>query len=97
MRYSPWKVAAILGVCALGFLFALPNLFSRETLDRLPGFLPKGQVVLGLDLQGGSSLLLEVETAAILRERLENMVNDVRGGLRGARINYRGLGVERDG
>ena len=96
MRYSLWKVVAILGVCALGLLFALPNLFSRETLDRLPGFLPKGQVVLGLDLQGGSSLLLEVETAAILRERLENMVNDVRGGLRGARVNYRGLGVERD-
>jgi preprotein translocase subunit SecD len=96
MRYPLWKVVAILGVCALGVLFALPNLFSRATLDRLPGFLPKGQVVLGLDLQGGSSLLLEVETAAILRERLENMVNDVRGGLRSARINYRGLGVERD-
>lgn len=97
MRYPLWKVVAILGVCALGLVFMLPNFVARGTLDGLPDFLPKNQIVLGLDLQGGSSLLLEVETGAIVRERLENLVSDLRVGLRQARINFRGgLGVQND-
>ena len=96
MVYFPtWKVILVIAVCAAGFLFALPNVLSRATLDALPGWLPHKQVALGLDLQGGSHLLLEVETDAVVRELLESLVDRVRGELREARIQYTGLGVQR--
>lgn len=94
MRYPPWKMALILGVCLIGLVLTLPNFLPQSTLDRLPGFLPKNRIVLGLDLQGGSSLLLEVQTDAIVKEKLDNLVNELRGTLRQARIGYRDIGVQ---
>lgn len=97
-RSSPWswRMLVVLGVCLAGLIFILPNFFSRETLERLPGWLPQRQITLGLDLQGGSQLLLEVELQPLYRDRLESMVNDVRTALRTARVGYRGLGVQGD-
>lgn len=96
MVYFPkWKAILVIAVCVAGFLFALPNVLSRDTLDALPGWLPHKQVSLGLDLQGGSHLLLEVETDAVVREMLESLVDRVRVSLREARIQYTGLGVQR--
>jgi preprotein translocase subunit SecD len=96
LRFPPWKVALILGVCALGALLSLPNLFSREQMQRLPDWLPHEQINLGLDLQGGSHLLLEVDLQAVVDERLNTLLDDVRGMLRPARIGYRGLGIRGD-
>jgi preprotein translocase subunit SecD len=97
LRFAPWKVTLILGICALGFLLTLPNLFTREQLDRLPEWLPHNQINLGLDLQGGSHLLLEIDLKAILDERLNSLLDEVRGVLRPARIGYRGLAVRGQG
>ena len=94
MRYPRWKLAVIIGICLLGLILTLPNFIPQGTLAALPNIMPKSRIVLGLDLQGGSSLLLEVDTGAIVKERLDNFVNDLRGSLRGARIGYRGLGVQ---
>jgi preprotein translocase subunit SecD len=96
LRFSSWKVAAILGVCLLGLVYSLPNLFPRAQMERMPDWLPHEQINLGLDLQGGSHLLLEVDLGAVIRERLESLVDDVRGTLRSERIGYRGLGVRGD-
>jgi preprotein translocase subunit SecD len=92
LRFDTWKVVLIAGLCALGFVFSAPNLVSRATLDGLPDFLPKQQVNLGLDLRGGSHLLLEVQTNVVINERLESLVEAVRTELRKARIHYVGLG-----
>jgi preprotein translocase subunit SecD len=62
-------------------------------MERMPDWLPHEQINLGLDLQGGSHLLLEVDLAAVVEERLNSLVDDVRGTLRSERIGYRGLGV----
>jgi protein-export membrane protein SecD len=94
MRYATWKIIAILGVCALSIILTLPNFFAESTLARLPDIVPKGRIVLGLDLQGGSSLLLEVQAGDIVRERLENLATDVRSALRSARVGYRGIGQQ---
>ncbi len=91
---TPWRVAVVVGLCLLGLLFSLPNLFDQKTLNQFPDWLPKRQIILGLDLQGGSHLLLEVEAEALIKERLENLVSEVRRTLRKARIGYRGLGVQ---
>jgi preprotein translocase subunit SecD len=94
MRTPLWRSVLIFGVCLVGLLLVIPNFVSQATLDGLPGFMPKNRIVLGLDLQGGSSLLLEVQTDAIVKEKLDNLVNDIRGTLRAARVGYRDIGVQ---
>ena len=96
LRFPSWKIALVLGICLLGLVYRLPNLFPRAQMEQMPDWLPHEQINLGLDLQGGSHLLLEVDLSAVIEERLEALVDDVRGTLRAERIGYRGLGVRGD-
>lgn len=82
LYFSRWKAALIWLVVFMGVIFALPNLFSRDTLDGLPNFLPKKQVSLDLDLSGGSRLIVQSskssdrvvdKTVEILSNRLKEM------------------------
>ncbi len=93
LHFSRWKINLILAVCGLGILFAMPNLLSEEQANALPGWLPHKQISLGLDLQGGSHLLLEVDAGTVLRERLESLVEEARTIMRGAKIGYTNLRV----
>jgi preprotein translocase subunit SecD len=93
LHFPRWKIVLIVLVSVGGLIFVSPNFLSAERAARLPGWLPNQQINLGLDLQGGSHLLLEVEVDAVIRERLEARVSDVRGVLRKARIAYTGLGL----
>ncbi|MBO1074362.1 protein translocase subunit SecD [Roseomonas marmotae] len=88
LYFARWKVAAILGVILLGVLLTLPNFFPRGSI---PSWLPARQISLGLDLRGGSYLLLEVDTAAVVRERLESLADATRTKLRQANIGYLNL------
>jgi preprotein translocase subunit SecD len=97
MLYFPkWLVALILGICALGVVFTIPNLFSAQTVDRWPNFLPKRQVSLGLDLRGGSYLLYQVDMRSVITERLNDVLDGLRTEFRTARIGYVGLGASND-
>ena len=91
--FSKWKIILVLAVVALGFVFATPNVMEKSTAESIPTWLPHKQVNLGLDLQGGSHLLLEVETDVVIKEQLESIVDGVRVSLRRDRIRYTGLGV----
>lgn len=95
MYFSRWKTFSILGVCLAALLLSLPNLFPRASA---PEWFPMRQVNLGLDLRGGSYLLLEVDTSVLLRERLEAVVEGTRRGLGQAtpRISYTGLTAQPD-
>jgi len=93
--FAKWKIVAILLICIGGLAFAAPNFLPKETAESLPDWMPHKQVSLGLDLQGGSHLLLEVEVDAVIKEQLESLVDEVRVILRKAKIRYGGLG--RDG
>ncbi|MFM2149952.1 MAG: protein translocase subunit SecD [Pseudomonadota bacterium] len=88
MYFARWKALAIVGVCLLGVLISLPNLLPRESLPNWAR-----QISLGLDLRGGSYLLLEVDTSVMVRERLETLVETTRRGTAAAtpRILYTGL------
>jgi len=94
VQISRLQLLVIVGVLLAGLAFAVPNLLSRATLDRLPGWIPNQQVNLGLDLRGGSYLLLEVDVDGVFEEQLSGFVDSVRVELRRARIGYTGLGLE---
>ena len=89
-----WQKLLIAAVLLLGAAFAAPNLLSERQAEALPDWLPKQQINLGLDLQGGSYLLLEVQTDAVIDEQLQNLVDTARTELRAERIGYRSLGVD---
>ncbi len=92
MLYFPkWKVILILAAAVIGVLCVLPNFVAKERLASLPDWFPKSQLVLGLDLQGGSHLLLEVDTDVVKAERVEALRDDARRILREARIGYTNL------
>jgi protein-export membrane protein SecD len=96
VKVSRWQVIAVIAVVLLGLAFAAPNLLSRDVTRALPDWLPNQQVNLGLDLQGGSSLLLEVDMQSVFDEQLDNLLDTVRSELRRARIGYTGLRSEGD-
>ncbi len=96
LHFTRWKVAMIALAVVSGLIFVFPNFMSADQAARMPDWLPRKQINLGLDLQGGSHLLLEVEVDAVIRERLESRVDDVRTTLRKARIGYTGLGIVGD-
>jgi preprotein translocase subunit SecD len=93
LQFSNFKISGILLVIFLGFVFSLPNFVSEDTRSSWPDALPHNALNLGLDLRGGSHLLLAVDTDTVTREKLEALVGDVRNALREASIGYRGLGV----
>lgn len=86
IQLARWKVVALVIALVFGVLFALPNVLTPAQRNALPGFLPKNGLSLGLDLQGGSYLLLEVDVEAMKAKRIETMTEDVRQTLRENRI-----------
>jgi preprotein translocase subunit SecD len=65
--FTRWKALAILITAAVVCLFAVPNFFPESSVRHWPTWAQR-HVVLGLDLQGGSHLLLEVDTGAVRKE-----------------------------
>jgi preprotein translocase subunit SecD len=92
LYFTRWRAAAIVLTALIVCLFAVPNFFPEKTVASWPKWAQR-HVVLGLDLQGGSHILLEVDTAAVRKEKLEQLRDDVRRVLRDARIGYTGLAV----
>jgi len=83
LQFSKLKILTIITFIILGFIFFLPNIFKSEI-----SFLPKKKVVLGLDLQGGSYLLLEVNSKPLFKDKLETKSFELKKKLRSERVNY---------
>jgi hypothetical protein len=75
IHLSRWKVILLVLSLLFGLLFSYPNLLTTDQREALPGWLPKSGLNLGLDLQGGSYLLLEVDGPAMREKRLANLAN----------------------
>ena len=91
LHFPRWKIILIIVVMALGAVYSLPNLLTRQQADELPSWVPSARMNLGLDLQGGSHLLLEVEMQAAIQERMQTIEQGLRGALRKERIGYTNL------
>ena len=83
LEFPLWKKLWLWGVTLAAAVLALPSLFNVSGLD-WPASLPNPQVNLGLDLAGGSHLLLEAKAEDIRVQRLENMEENVRQLMRNA-------------
>jgi len=92
-----WKQYLIIAVCLFAIFYSLPNVLGKQTVTwmqaNLPSFFPTQTVNLGLDLRGGSHLLLEVAADAVIEERLQSILDQARGELRKANVKYTKLAV----
>jgi preprotein translocase subunit SecD len=91
LALTRWKIVLVAASLLFGLLFTLPNLLPASAVARLPSFMPSQRLNLGLDLQGGSFLLEEVDTNALKKERLTNLTEDIRTKLRAEQIEFTGL------
>tara|TARA_B100001123_G_scaffold382929_1_gene454431 strand:- start:798 stop:2354 length:1557 start_codon:yes stop_codon:yes gene_type:complete len=85
MFYPAWKKITILLICVLATLAALPN------LTKMPEWLPQDSINLGLDLRGGSHLLLEIDFDTYLKEQYAGLEDDMRTAMRTEKVGYRNL------
>jgi preprotein translocase subunit SecD len=93
LHFSRWKALAIVLASVVICLMTVPSFLSPATVQSLPSFLQR-RLVLGLDLQGGSHILLEVDSNAVRKERTETLRDDVRRVLRDARVGYNNLSIQ---
>src|SRR5215469_11106324 len=93
LYFTRWKALGIILTALVVCLFAVPNFFSEATVKNWPAWAQR-RLVLGLDVQGGSYLLLEVDSNDVKKSRLSQIRDDVQRTLRGARIQYTGLAVK---
>lgn len=89
MYFSTWKTLSIVATALIICLFAVPNFFPLATVKTWPAWAQR-HLVLGLDLQGGSHLLLEVDTGAVRKQKVDSLADDVRRTLRDNRIRFTG-------
>ena len=89
-HYPRWKILSILGSVVLAILLALPNALppAGQAFMASKGFRP---MTLGLDLQGGSNILLEVDHKDMIEKIQQQVMGDIRSTLREAKIGYSGI------
>jgi preprotein translocase subunit SecD len=95
LYFTRWKALGIILTALVVCMFAVPNFFPEATVKNWPVWAQR-RLVLGLDLQGGSYLLLEVDSNYVKKEKLDQVRDDVRRALREAKIGYTGLATKGD-
>jgi SecD/SecF fusion protein len=93
-RFGTWKVSSIIIGTVVALLLVVPSLVPKDSRDALlrhvPSWLPARAIVLGLDLQGGAHVLLEVDTASVIKTEVDNLRDDARRILREEKVPITG-------
>src|SRR6266702_3341176 len=95
LYFTRWRALGIILIALVVCLCAVPNFFPEAQVKTWPLWAQR-HLVLGLDLQGGSYLLLEVDSNYVRKEKLEQVRDDVRRTLRDAKLSYTGLAARTD-
>ena len=95
LYFTRWKALGIIAAALLVCLCAVPNFFPESTVKTWPKWAQR-HLVLGLDLQGGSHILLEVDAKSVRKDKLDQVRDETRRSLRDARIGYTGLTIRGD-
>ena len=84
LDFPKWKIWAVMLPILVGILLAIPSMMPASEAARLPGWMPDARINLGLDLAGGSHLLMEADAADAAKQRLaakeEEVTTDLRRG-----------------
>ncbi len=82
LNFSKIKIAFITSICFLSLWFALPSMLPQETtspiIQKVRKILPNHNVNLGLDLRGGSQLMLEIDFDYYAREQMRNLKDEIK-------------------
>ena len=89
MKKINTKFLVTLFIIVFSILYAIPALFQNHKL--FPKYFDAKSIRLGLDLQGGSQLLLQVETEAALNEKLQNFEEDIRSKLEENKFSFENI------
>src|ERR1700716_1275621 len=95
LYFTRWKALAIILTALVVCLCAVPNFFPEAQVKTWPVWAQR-HLVLGLDPQGGSHILLEVDSNSVKKDKLDQVRDDVRRTLRDAKIGYTGLAAKAD-
>ena len=90
LYFTRWKALAIILTALVVCLCAVPNFFPEAKVKTWPLWAQR-HIVLGLDLQGGSHLLFEVDANSVKKSKLDQIRADVQRALRDSKIGYTGL------
>jgi preprotein translocase subunit SecD len=97
LDFPRWRIWMLNALIAVSFLLAIPSFVPKTTLEQLPSWVPKPSINLGLDLAGGSHILLEADRAQLERDRLESLEDSVRNAMRRAEPKIEIEAVSRSG
>ena len=97
LQVSKWTKIIVALILLTGIVISLPNALPDNVRAKMPGWLPHQTVNLGLDLQGGSYILLEVQLEPVLKDRVDMTVGEIRRGLRKAHIAFTDLASNDNG
>ncbi len=95
LRFSKLKLISVIALAFAAIAYSLPSALPQATRDAIersiPSFIPKWLVpykgiTLGLDLQGGTHVVLEVDQPALIRQMVQQLQADIRGVFRDARV-----------
>ena len=92
-NYPLWKATLVILVISLAIIFSLPSLLYKENSNN---WFFNNKINLGLDLQGGSYLLLEVQTEVLMQEELNNISDSIQLIARGLQTNIINIISEED-
>mgnify|MGYP001420681727 CR=1 FL=1 len=93
LSFTRWKATLIMATVLATMLLAAPNVLPQSWVDKLPRAL-RTHMTLGLDLQGGVHLMLQVDSDEVRRAMLENLRDDVRRVMRDSRLQVQNLGFQ---
>ena len=92
LTHLKWKLLLVVTLVVVAFVYTVPSVFSNlPNWWKTLGILPSEKIHLGLDLQGGMHLVLEVQTQKAVENRIERTVQDLRDTMRKAGVRYTGL------
>lgn len=97
LDFPRWRIWMLNALILVAFLLAIPSFLPKAMLDQVPSWIPKETINLGLDLAGGSHILLEADRAQLERDRLESLEDSVRNAMRRAEPKIDIEAVSREG
>ncbi|MDP5110581.1 MAG: protein translocase subunit SecD [Rickettsiaceae bacterium] len=90
-KISKWKLITSILFTVIAFIYVLPN-FTEDSSEWLPG----DKVNLGLDLRGGSHLLLSVDFDSYMDDISQSVAEGIKKYMRDEKIGYRNLKISRN-